>query len=114
MNILSGIVDFFRSISIKEILANMDIYLIYFYILINIYGFILIWIDKGKARRNSFRTRELKFFIVSFIGGALGTVMGMTVFRHKTQKENFYLGIPLIFLLNIITLFLIYRYFSPK
>jgi uncharacterized membrane protein YsdA (DUF1294 family) len=67
-------------------------------------------LDKRKARRRQFRTKELRFFVVSLLGGALGVVMGMTVFRHKTQKDKFYIGIPSIFLLNLVVSFLIYRY----
>ncbi|SHH00799.1 DUF1294 domain-containing protein [Tepidibacter thalassicus] len=95
-------------------MKNLHMYLLYYYVVINFYGFILIWLDKRKAIRRRFRTREAKFFVISFIGGALGTVMGMTVFRHKTQKSSFYIGIPVIFLLNVIILFLVYKYIIFK
>ncbi|WP_099191538.1 DUF1294 domain-containing protein [Tepidibacter mesophilus] len=95
---------------INQHLNNLGIYLVYYYIIINIYGFIITGVDKRKARRRQFRTKELSFFVSSLLGGALGVVMGMTVFRHKTQKREFYIGIPSIFLLNLVVLFLIYRY----
>ncbi len=100
----------FISTSINHHLNNLGIYFIYYYIIINIYGFIMAGLDKRKARRRQFRTQELSFFVVSLLGGALGVVMGMTVFRHKTQKSKFYIGIPSIFLLNLVVSFLIYRY----
>lgn len=110
MDYLNNVLDFFRNISFNDILKNKDRYFLYYYIFINVYAFILIWIDKYRSRNRKFRVRELIFFVVSIIGGALGSVMGMTVFRHKTQKESFYIGIPLIFILNIITVVLIYKY----
>lgn len=110
LDYLNNVLDFFRNISFNDILKNKDRYFLYYYIFINVYAFILIWIDKYRSRNRKFRVRELIFFVVSIIGGALGSVMGMTVFRHKTQKESFYIGIPLIFILNIITVVLIYKY----
>lgn len=110
LDYLNNVLDFFRNISFNDILKNKDRYFLYYYIFINVYAFILIWIDKYRSRNRKFRVRELIFFVVSIIGGALGSVMGMTVFRHKTQKESFYIGIPLIFVLNIITVVLIYKY----
>ncbi|SHJ88820.1 DUF1294 domain-containing protein [Tepidibacter formicigenes] len=110
MSFFKNILEFVNNISLNTLVKNLNMYVLYYYIIINFYGFILVGLDKRKARRRQFRTREVRFFITSFIGGALGVVMGMTVFRHKTQKSSFYKGIPAIFLLNIISLLYLYKY----
>ena len=52
--------------------------------------------DKSKAKRGAWRIPEKTFFIVSLLGGSLGTWAGMYVFRHKTKHWYFVIFIPLI------------------
>jgi len=75
----------------------MGVYLI----VINIFGFYMMWSDKRKARREAWRTPERNFFIVSLLGGSVGCWAGMYVFHHKTQHIKFTVGIPVILLLQI-------------
>ena len=63
----------------------------YYLIIVNVLGFMLYLIDKIKAKKHVRRISERTLFIVSFIGGVLGTIMGMFVFRHKTRKGYFML-----------------------
>ncbi|OPJ56475.1 DUF1294 domain-containing protein [Alkalithermobacter paradoxus] len=109
MQILNASIEYLKNINFDIILDNKALTLVYYLIIINIIGYIITGIDKSRSRNRRFRVREAKFFIISFIGGALGVVMGMTVFRHKTSKRSFYIGIPIIFLFNLITTFFIYR-----
>lgn len=83
--------------------------LIYYLILINIICLLLTGLDKFNAIRKFFRIPEKVFFILSLIGGSLGTLIGMYLFHHKTKKMKFYLGIPFLFILNIISLYLIIK-----
>ena len=77
--------------------------LLYIYcILINILSFICFYVDKRRARRKEFRISESFLFIIAFLGGALGSILGMKIFKHKTKRRNFIFGIPLILLLNIV------------
>lgn len=69
---------------------------------VNILGFALMGIDKGKAISRSFRIRERTLFLVAMIGGSLGSILGMEVFRHKTKHMKFKIGMPLIFILQFI------------
>lgn len=81
--------------------------LLYIYcILINIVSFICYYIDKRRATRNEFRISESFLFIVSFLGGALGSILGIKMFKHKTKKKKFIFGIPIILIFNIV--FLVY------
>ncbi len=77
---------------------NVIIYLIS----INIIGFFIMWLDKQKARKGSWRIPEKTLFIITAIGGGIGTTTGMYVFRHKTKKLNFVIGFPFITILEII------------
>lgn len=84
----------------KEIftLQNIIIYLI----IINIIGFAIMYIDKQKAKKGKWRIPEKTIFIVTALGGGIGTISGMYTFRHKTQKLNFTIGLPFITILEII------------
>ena len=79
---------------IKEIIA---IYLI----VVNIAGFFIMGIDKHKAKKNAWRIPEKHLFLVSLIGGSLGTWGGMYAFRHKTKHWYFVVGMPLIVVFHI-------------
>ena len=53
-------------------------------------------VDKWKATKNRWRVRESTLLIVAALGGSIGSLAGMYLFRHKTQHLKFTLGIPLI------------------
>ena len=59
-------------------------------------------IDKSKAKRHAWRIPEKILFGVSFLGGSIGTWLGMYLFRHKTKHWYFVIGMPAIFILQII------------
>ena len=79
-------------------MKNFIIYIIS----INLIGFFIMWLDKHKARKGSWRIPEKTLFIITAIGGGIGTTVGMFVFRHKTKKLNFLIGFPFITILEII------------
>lgn len=62
----------------------------------NLIGFLLMGIDKRKARRKAFRIPESTLFVIALIGGSIGCILGMYVFRHKTQHWYFVFGMPAI------------------
>lgn len=76
--------------------------LIIYLVLINIAGFIIMGLDKRKAINGQWRIPEKTFFIVSAVGGSLGSWIGMYVFHHKTQHWYFVVFIPVILVLQII------------
>lgn len=87
--------------------VNMK-YLIYYLIIINIICFVMYGIDKSLAKLRKSRVSERWLFFLGFLGGALGAVAGMLVFRHKTKKLKFYLWNILMF---ILWGYLIYRFY---
>lgn len=72
-------------------------------------SFILFGADKSKAKRHAWRIPEKVLFGSALIGGALGALIGMQVFRHKTKHLSFKILIPLFLVLNIVAVFFIYR-----
>lgn len=68
---------------------------------INIVGFAAFGLDKRKAQRRTWRTPESVLFLYAILGGSIGCLLGMRVFRHKTRKLKFRIGMPLILLLQI-------------
>ena len=73
-----------------------------FLILINAVGFLLMHVDKQKARRNRWRISEATLFTIAAAGGSLGILLGMYAFRHKTKHVSFTAGIPAIMAVQIV------------
>lgn len=71
-------------------------------IVINLVGFIQMYADKRRARKDKWRIPEKQLFLVAFIGGSVGSILGMQVFRHKTKHKSFVIGMPAILVLQII------------
>lgn len=71
-------------------------------ILINAVSLLLMRTDKYKAKHHLFRTPEIVLFTSALIGGSLGCLLGMYIYRHKTKKPLFSIGLPLIFLAQLI------------
>ena len=53
-------------------------------------------VDKWKAKKNRWRVRESTLLLIAALGGSVGSLLGMYLFRHKTLHLKFTLGIPLI------------------
>lgn len=73
-------------------------YLWYYLLLINAAAFVLMLVDKQKARKNKWRIRESTLLLSAALGGSIGALAGMYVFRHKTKHLKFTLGVPAILL----------------
>ena len=71
-------------------------YIILYVILINIIGFGTMALDKFKAQKGYWRTPEKTIFTITLLGGGIGTISGMYLFRHKTKKLSFTIGLPTI------------------
>jgi len=80
---------------------NVIIHLAAYIILVNLIGFFLMGIDKRKAIKHAFRVPEATLFTIALIGGSIGSIAGMYVFRHKTRHWYFVYGMPIILLLQI-------------
>lgn len=77
-------------------------YIVIFYLLmINIAGFVVMGIDKQKAIKKRWRIRESTLFLIALVGGSFGSIVGMRVFHHKTKHWYFVCGMPLILIFQI-------------
>ncbi|PIT90593.1 MAG: DUF1294 domain-containing protein [Candidatus Komeilibacteria bacterium CG10_big_fil_rev_8_21_14_0_10_41_13] len=77
------------------------------FLIINIISFIYIALDKSRSIKNNDRTPEGVLFFLAICFGALGIWLGMYAFRHKIRKWYFVLGVPIILIQNILTVWLI-------
>lgn len=91
---------FENTTSIQDIFSTRNI--IVYFVVINIIGFLIMFIDKRKAKKGAWRIPEKTIFIITALGGGIGTIAGMYTFRHKTQKLQFVIGLPFITILEII------------
>lgn len=62
---------------------------------LSIIGLISMAADKSKAKRGAWRIPEKVLFAIAFLGGGLGSLIGMYAFRHKTKHTSFVIGIPI-------------------
>lgn len=78
----------------------MEIYLL----LVNLLGIFLVVADKQKAEKRQWRIQERTFFVISLLGGSIGTYAAMRLIHHKTLHKRFMIGIPLIIILQIVSM----------
>lgn len=74
---------------------------IIYLVLINVAAFVLMGLDKRKARKNLWRIPEKTLFLSAILGGSAGAIAGMYVFHHKTRHWYFVIGMPLILVIQI-------------
>ena len=78
-------------------------------IVMNLIGLAVMAMDKSKARHHAWRIPEKTLFLVSILGGSVGTWAGMYLFHHKTKHWYFVVGMPLILILPICIAVLIWK-----
>ena len=69
-------------------------------LLVNLAAFCMMWADKRRARKGRWRLSEKALFLPAVLGGALGGVLGMRHFRHKTRHWYFRFGLPALLILQ--------------
>ena len=75
--------------------------LLLYLVIVNAAAFLLMLVDKVKAKRNAWRIPEATLMGAAAIGGSIGALAGMYCFRHKTRHLKFVLGIPAILIAQI-------------
>ncbi|MBE6963702.1 MAG: DUF1294 domain-containing protein [Ruminococcaceae bacterium] len=78
-------------------------------VLINAVTFCVFGLDKWKARYRAQggqtrRISERTLFLLAALGGSVGALLGMRVFRHKTLHTSFRVGIPAILAAQLLLL----------
>lgn len=76
--------------------------MIIYLILINLIEFIIMGLDKLSAIKHKERIPEIVLLSISFLGGSIGSILGMIVFRHKTKKWKFKILFALFLIMHIL------------
>ena len=79
--------------------------MIFYLITINIVAFSVAGYDKYRAVNNKFRIPEKTLFTIAFIGGSVGLLLAMLIFRHKISKASFLLKFSVIIIVQLALLF---------
>lgn len=80
---------------------NTNSLLIYYLLGINAMTFALYGIDKLKSKKGWWRIPEKTLLMLAVIGGSMGALYGIRLFHHKTKHKKFYLGVPILLVLQI-------------
>lgn len=83
--------------------------LAYYLIGINVLTFLLYGIDKWKAQKGKWRIPEETLIWLAIVGGSIGALLGMYLFRHKTKHKKFTLGIPVIILAQAVIVYFLLK-----
>lgn len=79
-------------------------YLLIYLGFINLLSFLAFGFDKNRANKDKWRLKNGLLLGLSFIGGAFGGLIGMKVFRNKTKKSYYKMGLPLMVLMQVLLL----------
>ena len=86
-------------------------YILAYLLIVNAVAFLLMLIDKIKAKKNLWRIKESTLMLWAAIGGSIGALAGMYTFRHKTLHRKFTIGIPAILILQIAAvIYILYKF----
>ncbi len=77
---------------------------------INLGTFLLYGFDKLSALMHWQRIPEKTLWLSAFLGGSLGAVAGMYLFRHKTKKTSFQFVLAVLVLVQIALVILYLKY----
>lgn len=78
--------------------------IVIYLVFMNLLTFLLYGIDKWKAKGDKWRISERTLLLTALIGGSMGALIGMQVFRHKTQHWKFRILVPLFLILHVAAL----------
>lgn len=81
--------------------------LMIYLICINVITFAAFAADKFMAIAHRQRIRIVTLLVLSFLGGVIGGLLGMCIFRHKIRKVYFAVGLPLMFIMHLVLIFYI-------
>lgn len=83
---------------------------LWYVVFINAWAFTMYGIDKYKAKHGLWRIPEAVLLLVAAVGGSIGAWCGMQVFHHKTRKPKFSIGVPVIFVVEMVLLVYWFRF----
>ncbi|MDN0042947.1 DUF1294 domain-containing protein [Mediterraneibacter glycyrrhizinilyticus] len=75
---------------------------------INFTTWVAYGLDKGRAKSGKWRIPERTLLLLALIGGSLGALAGMIMFRHKTKKAKFVISVPVMFVVHCVIVTMLY------
>ena len=81
-------------------MMSPKVYMIGYLCVINMMGFVLMGLDKWKAKHKKWRIAVRTLFLVGIVGGSPGCWLGMYIFRHKTKHWQFVVGMSAILVIQ--------------
>ena len=85
--------------------------LLVYLLIANVIAFLMMAVDKWKAKKEKWRIPEKFLFLSAMLGGSIGAIAGMCVCRHKTKHLHFMIGMPVILALQIaLALFISFKF----
>ena len=83
--------------------------LLIWFVGINLVAFLMMDVDKRRAKSKKPRIPEKTLFVTAALGGSIGAMLGMWTFRHKTKHRTFVYGMPLILLAQLVIVWVAVR-----
>lgn len=93
-------------------MSTTQILLIIYLVVLNVLGLAAMAADKIRAVEHRFRIPEATLLTIAVIGGSLGCLVGMFLFRHKTRKPKFRIGLPAILAAQVLLCVLLHLFTS--
>lgn len=84
-------------------------YVLLYLFLVNAAGLLFMLADKHRARKKQWRIPEATLMGIAAMGGSIGTLLGMYAFHHKTRHPKFYIGIPVLLVIQLCLAILLYQ-----
>lgn len=83
--------------------------LVLYLVVLNLLCFVLMALDRVRAREHVYRTPQSVFLVLSLMGGSIGNFLGLLFFRLRARSLtlNFLLGIVLIPILQLAAILVI-------
>ena len=87
-------------------MAHIQTIVLSYLLIINLIAFVLYGIDKKRALRNEYRISEKVLLWIARLGGAIGSWLGIKLFRHKTKHTKFRIIVPLWMIIWLVAIVL--------
>ena len=84
-------------------------FLTYYLLIMNFLTWVIYGLGKGRAKSGKWRIPERTLLILAAIGGSVGALIGMLMFRHKTRKAKFVILVPVLLVIHCVLVGLVWQ-----
>ena len=85
-------------------------FLTYYLLIMNFLTWVIYGLDKGRAKSGKWRIPERTLLILAAIGGSVGALIGVLMFRHKTRKAKFVILVPVLLVIHCVLVGLVWQW----